>query len=87
MNKVPIICHYKRQNTVETSTYVAKFVTMKQAVELVYALKYKLRIFSIEIMEDETNFFGDKNTVILNSSTPESTLKKKHHLINYKYVR
>ena len=49
-------------------------------------LKYKLRIFVIEMMENETKSFGDNNDVILNLSVPESRLKKKHHSINYNYV-
>ena len=44
-------------------------------------------MFGIEIMEDETKIYGDNNAVILNTSVPESTLKKKHHSINYNYVR
>ena len=62
-------------------------VAMRLAVEMIKALKYKLWIFGIEIMEDETKIFGDKNAVIINTSVPESTLKKKHHSINYNYVR
>ena len=38
-------------------------------------------------MEDETKIFGDNNAVIIDNSVPESTLKKKHHSINYNYVR
>ena len=75
----------KRQNTVETSTYGSEFVAMKQSVEMIKALKYKLRMFGIEIMD--TKIFGDNRAVILNSSVPESTLKKKHHSVNYNYVR
>ena len=38
-------------------------------------------------MEDETKIYGDNNAVVLNTSVPESTLKKKQHSINYNYVR
>ena len=62
-------------------------VAMRIAVEMIKALKYKLWMFGIEIMEDETKIFGDNNAVIINTSVPESTLKKKHHSINYNYVR
>ena len=41
----------------------------------------------IKVMEDETKIFGDNNAVIINTSVPESTLKKKHHSIVYNYVR
>ena len=73
----------KRQNTVETSTFGSEFVAMKQAVEMIKGLKYKLRMFGINILD--TKIFGDNNAVILNSSVPESTLKKKHHSVNYNY--
>ena len=87
VNKAPIMWHSKRQNTVEASTYGSELVAMRLAVEMVKALKYKLRMFGIEILDDETKVFGDNNAVIINTSVPESTLKKKHHSINYNYVR
>ena len=86
-NKAPIICYRKRQKTDETSTYGSEMVAMCLAIEMIKALKYKLWMFGIEIMEDETKIFGDKNAVIINTSVPESTLKKQHHSINYIYVR
>ena len=87
VNKAPIMWWSKRQNTVETSTYGSELVAMRQAVEMIKALKYKLWMFGIEILEDETKIFGDNNSVIINTSVPESTLKKKHHSINYNFVR
>ena len=62
-------------------------VAIRLAVDMIKALKYKLWMFGIEIMEDETKIFGDNNAVIINTLVPESTLKKKHHSINYNYVR
>ena len=49
-------------------------------------MKYKLWMFGIEIIENETKKLGKNNAVILNSPVPESRVQKKHHLINYKYV-
>ena len=79
VNKAPIIWYSKRQNTAETSTYSSEMVVMCLAVDMIKALKYKLCMFGIEIMEDKTKIFGDNNAVIINTSVPESTLKKKHH--------
>ena len=62
-------------------------VAMCLAVEMIKALKYKLWMFVIEIMEDEANIFVENNEVIINTSVPESTLKKKHHSIKYNYVK
>ena len=44
-------------------------------------------MFGVEIIDNETKVFGDNQSVITNTSVPESTLKKKHHSINYNYVR
>jgi len=60
---------------------------MRLAVEMIKALKYKLWMFGIEIIDDETKIFGDNQSVITNVSVPESTLKKKHHSVNFNYVR
>lgn len=87
VNSAPVIWYSKRQNTVETSTFGSEFVAMRQAFELIKSLRYKLRMFGVEIIQDGTKIFGDNNAVILNSSCPESTLSKKHHSINYHYVR
>ena len=62
-------------------------VAMRLAVDMIKALKYKFWMFGIGIMEDDTKIFGDNNAVIINTSVPESTLKKKHYSINYNYVR
>ena len=44
-------------------------------------------MFGIGIMENKTKIFSDNNSVVINTSNPESTLKKKHHSINFNYVR
>ena len=87
VNRAPIMWYSKRQNTVETSTYGSELVAMRLAVDMIKALKYKLWMFGVEIMMNETKIYGDNNAVILNASIPESTLKKKHHSVNYNYVR
>ena len=56
VNKAPIIAFSKRQNTVETSTFVSEFTVLKNAVELVEVLRYKLRMFGVTI-EGPTNVF------------------------------
>ena len=86
LNSAPIMWLSRKQNTAEVSTYASEFVAMRQAMEMIKALNYKLRMFGIPILE-RAKIFGDNRSVILNSSVPESTLKKKHHSINYNYVR
>jgi hypothetical protein len=85
-NKSPILWHSKRQNTVETSTFGSEFQAIKNAVELVESLRYKLRMFGVPI-EGPTNIFCDNEAVYKNTLLPESTLKKKHHSIAYHRCR
>ena len=76
----------KRQNSVETSTFGSEFTAPKQAVELVKALRYKLRMFGV-LIEGPTDMFCDNEAVYKNSSIPESVLRKKHHSIAYHMCR
>jgi Reverse transcriptase (RNA-dependent DNA polymerase) len=85
-NSAPIIWYSKRQNTVEASTFGSEFQAMKNAVELIEAMRYKLRMFGVPI-DGPTNIFCDNEAVYKNTSLPESTLKKKHHSIAYHRCR
>ncbi len=59
---------------------------MKQAIEYVRGLHFKLRMFGITV--DEPAFvFGDNQSVLANTSAPASTLKKKSNAIAYHFVR
>ncbi len=64
-NCAPIQWYSKRQNTVETSTFGSEFVTMRIAVELIEALRYKLRMFGIPI-GGPTNVFCDSEALTPN---------------------
>ena len=59
---------------------------MRLSFEMIKSMNYKLRMFGIPI-DGPARVYGDNKSVVLNSSSPESTLKKKHHSINYHYVR
>ena len=85
-NRAPIIWFSKRQNTVEASTFGSEFQALKNAVELIEALRYKLRMFGVPI-DGPSNIFCDNEAVYKNTSLPESTLKKKHHSIAYHRCR
>ena len=76
VNKAPIIWWSKRQNTVETSTYGSELVALRISVKMIKALKYKLWMFGIDVMENETKIFCDNNSVVIYTSNPESTLKE-----------
>ena len=84
VNRTPIIWHSKRKNTVEASTYGSDIVAMKNVLELIEALRYKLRMFIVPI-DGPTNIFCDNEAVTKNILDPTSILKKKHHSISCPY--
>ena len=55
---------------------------MKTAVEMVEALRYKLRMFGVPV-NGAVSVFCDNEAVYKNTVMPESVLKKKHHSIAY----
>lgn len=61
----------------------SEFVAMRIAVELVEALRYKLRMFGVPIEGRSTNVFCDNKAATKNAMHPESTLKKKDNAIAY----
>ena len=86
LNNSPISWLSKKQNTVEASTFGSEFNAMHVCVEMCRALRYKLRMFGIPI-EGTSDIFCDNNSVVKNSSLPQSVLQKKHHAITYHFVR
>ena len=55
---------------------------MKNSVEMILALRYKLRMFGIPI-DGSTDIFFDNESIYNNLSTPKSQLREKHHSISY----
>ena len=81
-NQAPILCFIKRQNSVESSTFGSDFTALKNAVELVTELRYKLIMSGVPI-DGPTYMLCDNKAVYKNSSTLESVLRKKHHSVSY----
>ena len=86
LNKTPVRWVCKRQATVETSTYGSELVASRIAVELVLEVIYHLRMIGTNVILPAI-MFGDNMSVVLNTSTPSSALKKKHNAIAYHKVR
>ena len=86
VNKAPILWFSKRQPPVESSTFGAEFCAMKTSIEMIEALRYKLRMFGVPI-DGPANIFCDNEAVYKNTVAPESTLRKKHHSIAYHRCR
>ena len=76
----------KKQLSVESSTFGSEFIAMKQCCEYVRGLRYKLRMMGIAC-NGPTYIEGDNQSVLVNSSIPDSTLKKKSQSIAYFFVR
>ena len=86
INNTPVKWYSKRQNTVETSTYGAELVALRIAVEGVIEFRYKLRMMGIPL-QGPSQILCDNRSVVLNTTLPSSTLKKKHNAIAYHRVR
>jgi hypothetical protein len=82
LNSAPIVWYSKKQNTVKSSTFGSEFVALRTAVELIIALRYKLRMFGVPL-SGPANFFCDNQNVVHNATTPESSLNKKNNAICY----
>ena len=71
----------------ETSTFSAEFIAMKVAVEMIEALRYKLRCWFGIPLDVAMSIYCDNEAVCNSARTPESTLKKKHNSIAFHRVR
>jgi hypothetical protein len=86
LNCAPIVWYSKAQTMVETSTFGSEFVAMRILVEMLEAMRYKLRMLGVPI-DGPSNVFCDNKSVVTNSTIPTSTLKKKYNSIAYHRVR
>ena len=89
VNRAPVKWFSKRQQTVETSAFSSEFIAMKQCIEEVEHMRFKLRMFGIPLDEQqsETLILCDNESVVKNSSSVESTLNKRHSSIAYHFTR
>ena len=76
----------KKQTGVETSSFGSEFMAVKHATEYVRGLRYKLRSMGIPV-DDCTYIFGDNQSVLANTTTPHSQLKKKSNSVAYHHCR
>ena len=64
----------------------AEFVAMKQGMDAVRGLRYKLRMMGVWI-SGPAYIYGDNTSVIHNTQRQESTLRKKSNSIFYHAMR
>ena len=86
LNCAPIYWLSRKQMSVESSSFGSEFTAMKQCCEYLRGLRYKLRMLGIPV-EGHAYVFGDNQSVLANTTIPESTLKKKMQSICYHFVR
>ena len=75
----------KKQAMIKSSVFGAEFVAMKFGIEKLHGLRYKLHMMGVPI-DGPSLVYGDNLSVIKNSQTPDSQLKKKNNAICYHAV-
>ena len=86
LNSASIYWFSKKQLGIETSSFGAEFIAMKQCCEYIRGLRYKLRMVGITV--DAPAFvFGDNQSMLTNASITHPTLKKKSSSIAFHFVR
>ena len=86
LKMAPITWFSKKQSTIETSVFGAEFVAMKQGMETLRGIRYKLRMMGVPL-SGPSYIYGDNTSVIHNTQRPESVLKKKPNSVCYHAVR
>ena len=76
----------KKQASIESSAFGAEFIVMKQCCEYLRGLRYKLRMMGIPC-DGPSHIYSDNQSVLANTTMPDSTLKKKSQSIAYHLVR
>ena len=74
-SKHQLNCHHLDQN-----------LAMKQCCEYICGLRDNLRMMGIPL-DGPTYIYGDNQSVLANTTIPDSTLKKKSQSIAYHFVR
>jgi hypothetical protein len=82
----PVTSYSKKQATIETSVFGAEFVAMKNGMEALRGLRYKVRMMGVHL-DGPCYINGDNMSVIHNTQQPESVLKKKLNSVCYHTVR
>ena len=77
VNNTPLVWISRRQTTVKTSTFGSKIIAARTAIDLIIEIRYKLRCLGLQI-ERSSTLVGDNQSVILNTTSPASKVKKKH---------
>ena len=86
VNQTPVDWFSKRQNNVETATYGSEFMAARIATEQIMDLRITLMSMGVPL-DGASWLLGDNQSVIISSTVPHSTLKKRHNALSYHRVR
>jgi hypothetical protein len=86
LNSALVMWLSKKQATIETSVFGSEFVALKHGIESIRGLRYKLRMMGVPL-SGPTYVYGDNMSVIHNTQSPESTLRKKSNEVCYHFAR
>ena len=86
INSALVYWQSKKQNSVESSTFGSEFTAMKQCCEYLRGLEYKLQMMGIPC-EGPAYIEGDNQSVLANTTVPDSIFKKKSQSIAYHFIR
>jgi hypothetical protein len=88
MNMAMVQWHSKQHTTVEGAVYGAEFVAVKQGIEELRGIRYKLQLIGVGL-GGPAYAYGDNMSVIYNNNTlmHKSVLKKKSTSICYHFIR
>ena len=86
LNNAPIFWFTKKQTSAETSSFGSEFVALKQCCEYLKSLRYKLRMMGMYV-NNPCFVYGDNQSVLWNTTVPDSMLKKKTSSVAYHFVR
>lgn len=81
-----IQAYLKKQPGIKTSSFGSEFMAMKVGTEYIQGLRYKLRMIGIPI-RGPCYVYCDNKSVFVNSSEPDSVLKKKSNSIAFYHTR
>ena len=76
LNCATVYCPPKKQTSVKSRIFGPEFVSMKQCCEYLGGICYNIRMMGIPC-EGPAYISGDNQSVLANTTIPDSTLKKK----------
>ena len=75
LNCALIFWFYEKQNSIESSSFGTEFTAMKNLCEHLRSFRYKLQMMGV-LCEGPSFIYGDNQSVLCNTTIPESTLQR-----------